>query len=148
VDAGDGRAAGGCGRQAARRRTADGIQGHADGDCQHRRGLLRRNGCEHGRLAQTRRPGHVRREEVREGSSRTGRYLAFVMLLVLLLALQNPGPELYYSVTVPTYRSAYLVEVQITNPPSPSRLVIPSWAPGAYRLMDSWQNIRDVAAVS
>ncbi len=70
------------------------------------------------------------------------------MLLVLLLALQNPGPELYYSVTVPTDRSAYLVEVQITNPPSPSRLVIPSWAPGAYRLMDSWQNIRDVAAVS
>src|SRR6266478_6254934 len=70
------------------------------------------------------------------------------MLLVLLLALQNSTPELYYSVTVPTDRSAYLVEVQITNPPSPSRLVIPNWAPGAYRLMDSWQNIRDVAAVS
>src|SRR6266853_1556080 len=70
------------------------------------------------------------------------------MLLVLLLALQNSTPEVYYSVTVPTARSAYLVEVQITNPPSPSRLVIPNWAPGAYRLMDSWQNIRDVAAVS
>src|SRR6266446_3016289 len=70
------------------------------------------------------------------------------MLLVLLLALQNSTPELYYSVTVPTDRSAYLVEVQITNPPSPSRLVIPNWAPGAYRLMDSWQNIRDVVAVT
>src|SRR5258708_32171270 len=70
------------------------------------------------------------------------------MLLVLLLALQNSTPELYYSVTVPTDRSAYLVEVQITNPPSPSRLVIPNWAPGAYRLMDSWQNIRDIPAVS
>src|SRR6266481_7837205 len=70
------------------------------------------------------------------------------MLLVLLLALQNSTPELYYSVTVPTDRSAYLVEVQITNPPSPSRLVIPNWAPGAYRLMDSWQNIRHVVAVN
>src|SRR2546427_9772611 len=70
------------------------------------------------------------------------------MLLVLLLALQNPAPELYYSVTVPTDRSAYLVEMQINNPPNPSRVVIPNWAPGAYRLMDSWQNIREVVAVS
>src|SRR3989441_1721232 len=70
------------------------------------------------------------------------------MLLVLLLALQNPAPELYYSVTVPTDRSAYLVEMQINSPPNPSRVVIPNWAPGAYRLMDSWQNIRDVVAVS
>src|SRR6266699_2941434 len=73
---------------------------------------------------------------------------SFAMLLVLLLALQNPGPDLFYSVTVPTDRSAYLVEVQITNPPRQSRLVIPSWAPGAYRLMDSWQNIRDFAVVT
>ena len=76
------------------------------------------------------------------------------MLLVLLLALQAPqapearAPELFYAVTVPSDRSAYLVEIQINNPPSPSRLVIPNWAPGAYRLMDSWQNIRDVGAVS
>src|SRR2546422_755658 len=70
------------------------------------------------------------------------------MLLVLLLALQNPAPELYYSVTVPTDRSAYLVEMQINNPPNPSRVVITNWAPGAYQLMDSWQNIRDVVAVS
>jgi len=76
------------------------------------------------------------------------------MLLVLLLALQAPqapearAPELFYAVTVPSDRSAYLVEIQINNPPSPSRLVIPNWAPGAYRLMDSWQNIRDVGAVT
>src|SRR5438132_5618142 len=70
------------------------------------------------------------------------------MLLVLLLALQHAAPELYYSVTVPTDRSAYLVEMQINSPPNPSRVVIPNWAPGAYRLMDSWQNIRDVVAVS
>jgi predicted metalloprotease with PDZ domain len=70
------------------------------------------------------------------------------MLLVLLLALQTPAPELFYAVTVPSDRSAYLVEIQINNPPSPSRLVIPNWAPGAYRLMDSWQNIRDVGAVT
>src|SRR5712672_2444567 len=76
------------------------------------------------------------------------------MLLVLLLALQATqapearAPELFYAVTVPADRSAYLVEIQINNPPSPSRLVIPNWAPGAYRLMDSWQNIRDVGAVT
>jgi predicted metalloprotease with PDZ domain len=71
-----------------------------------------------------------------------------ILLLVALLSAPDSSPQLYYSVTVPTDRSAYLVELQITNPPSPSRLVIPNWAPGAYRLMDSWQNIRDVVAVS
>ena len=71
-----------------------------------------------------------------------------ILLLVGLLALQTPAPELLYSVTVPTDRSAYLVELQISNPPNPSRVVIPNWAPGAYRLMDSWQNIRDVVAVN
>lgn len=71
-----------------------------------------------------------------------------ILLLVALLSAQDPRPQLSYRVTVPTDRSAYLVELQITNPPSRSRLVIPNWAPGAYRLMDSWQNIRDVVAVS
>jgi predicted metalloprotease with PDZ domain len=71
-----------------------------------------------------------------------------ILLLVALLGAQDSSPLLYYSVTVPADRSAYLVELQITNPPSPSRLVIPNWAPGAYRLMDSWQNIRDVVAVT
>src|SRR2546425_2331493 len=70
------------------------------------------------------------------------------MLLVLLLALQNPAPDIYNSVTVPTDRSAYLSEMQSNNPPNPSRVVIPNWAPAAYRFMDSWQNNRDVVAVS
>jgi len=71
-----------------------------------------------------------------------------ILLLVALLSAQDSSPQLSYRVTVPTDRSAYLVELQITNPPSRSRLVIPNWAPGAYRLMDSWQNIREVVAVS
>jgi len=73
--------------------------------------------------------------------------------LILLLAAffvcaQDTTPQLFYSVTVPNDRSAYLVELQIDRPPRQSRLVIPSWAPGAYRLMDSWQNIRDFAVVT
>ncbi len=71
-----------------------------------------------------------------------------ILLLVALLSAQDSSPQLSYRVTVPTDRSAYLVELQITNPPSRSRLVIPNWAPGAYRLMDSWQNVRDVVAVN
>ena len=76
-------------------------------------------------------------------------------MILLLLALpgvsahdSTPPPQLYYSLTVPTDRSAYLVELQITNPPNPSRLVIPNWAPGAYRLMDSGQNIGGFVAVT
>ena len=71
-----------------------------------------------------------------------------ILLLVALISAQDSTPQLFYSVTVPTDRSAYLVELQITNPPGRGRLVIPNWAPGAYRLMDSWQNIRDVVALS
>ena len=71
-----------------------------------------------------------------------------ILLLVALLGAQDSTPQLSYSVTVPSDRSAYIVELQITHPPNPSRLVIPNWAPGAYRLMDSWQNIRDVVAVT
>jgi len=71
-----------------------------------------------------------------------------ILLLVALISAQDSTPLLYYSVTVPADRSAYLVELQITRPPRRSRLVIPNWAPGAYRLMDSWQNIRDVVAVN
>jgi len=71
-----------------------------------------------------------------------------ILLLVALISAQDSTPQLYYSVTVPADRSAYLVELQITRPPRRSRLVIPNWAPGAYRLMDSWQNIRDVVAVN
>ena len=71
-----------------------------------------------------------------------------ILLLVALIGAQDSTPQLYYNVTVPADRSAYIVELQITHPPRRTRLVIPNWAPGAYRLMDSWQNIRDVVAVS
>src|SRR6266566_5769620 len=86
----------------------------------------------------------MRRSRARPGCA--GRDL--ILLLVALVSAQDSSPQLSYRVTVPTDRSAYLVELQITNPPSRSRLVIPNWAPGAYRLMDSWQNIRDVVAVT
>jgi predicted metalloprotease with PDZ domain len=76
-------------------------------------------------------------------------------LILLLLALaggagsaQDSTPHLEYTLTVPPDRSAYHVELRIANPPNPSRLVIPNWAPGAYRLMDSWQNISGFVATS
>ena len=71
-----------------------------------------------------------------------------ILLLAALLSAQDSTPQVFYSVTVPNDRGAYLVEVQVEHPPNPSRLVIPNWAPGAYRLMDSWQNIRDFGAVT
>ena len=71
-----------------------------------------------------------------------------ILLLVALISAQDSTPQLSYSVTVPADRSAYLVELQITHPHRRSRLVIPNWAPGAYRLMDSWQNIRDFVAIN
>ena len=69
------------------------------------------------------------------------------LLLVVVLSAQTPAPQLYYSLTVPNDRSAYLIELQINNPPNPSRVVIPYWAPGAYRPTNSGANIRDFAAV-
>jgi len=71
-----------------------------------------------------------------------------ILLLVALISAQDSSPKLDYSVTVPADRSAYFVALEITNPPRRTRLVIPNWAPGAYRLMDSWQNIRDVVALN
>ena len=71
-----------------------------------------------------------------------------LLLAAFFVCAQDTTPQLFYSVTVPNDRSAYLVELQIDRPPRQSRLVIPSWAPGAYRLMDSWQNIRDFAVVT
>ncbi|OLD21820.1 MAG: hypothetical protein AUJ01_01500 [Acidobacteria bacterium 13_1_40CM_3_65_5] len=71
-------------------------------------------------------------------------------MLAVLLALiaQDSVPQLSFRLTVPNDRSAYLVELQIANPPNPSRLVIPAWAPGAYRLMNSGENISGFAASS
>jgi len=71
-----------------------------------------------------------------------------ILLLVALIGASDSTPQLAYSVTVPINRSAYLVEIQITNPPDPSRLVIPAWAPGAYQLMNSGANIRGLEAVT
>ena len=52
-----------------------------------------------------------------------------------------------YTVTVKQGdRSAYFVELVIENAPNPARLVIPNWAPGAYRLMDSGKYVAEVRA--
>ncbi|HEV8303477.1 MAG TPA: PDZ domain-containing protein [Gemmatimonadales bacterium] len=60
---------------------------------------------------------------------------------------RRTDPRVAYTVTVkPGDRSAYFVEVRIANAPNPARLVIPNWAPGAYRLMDSGMNIADFTA--
>ena len=62
---------------------------------------------------------------------------------------RRTDPQISYTVTVRAAdRSAYFVEMRIANPPSPARFVIPNWAPGAYRLMDSGQNIGTVTAVT
>ena len=71
-----------------------------------------------------------------------------IPLLVALACASDSAPQLSYTLTVPTDRSAYLVELHITNPPNPSRLVIPAWAPGAYQLMNSGTNIGDFEAVT
>jgi predicted metalloprotease with PDZ domain len=54
---------------------------------------------------------------------------------------RRTDPQIDYTVTVPANRSAYLIELRIENAPNPARLVIPNWAPGAYRIMSSGQNI-------
>jgi predicted metalloprotease with PDZ domain len=60
---------------------------------------------------------------------------------------RRTDPQVDYTVTVRGGdRSAYFVDMRIANAPNPARLVIPNWAPGAYRLMDSGQNIADVTA--
>jgi predicted metalloprotease with PDZ domain len=60
---------------------------------------------------------------------------------------RRTDPQISYTITVRAAdRSAYFVEMRIANPPSPARFVIPNWAPGAYRLMDSGQNIGTVTA--
>jgi len=60
---------------------------------------------------------------------------------------RRTDPQLSYTVTVRgSDRTAYHVEMRIANAPNPARLVIPNWAPGAYRLMDSGQNIGAVRA--
>lgn len=60
---------------------------------------------------------------------------------------RRTDPKVDYTITVRDGdRAAYFVELRIANPPNPARLVIPNWAPGAYRLMDSGKNIAGVTA--
>ncbi len=60
---------------------------------------------------------------------------------------RRTDPKVDYTVTVRDGdRAAYFVELRVANPPNPVRLVIPNWAPGAYRLMDSGTNIAGVTA--
>jgi predicted metalloprotease with PDZ domain len=62
---------------------------------------------------------------------------------------RRTDPKVDYTVTVRGGdRTAYFVELRIANPPNPARLVIPNWAPGAYRLMDSGQNIAAFTAAT
>ena len=62
---------------------------------------------------------------------------------------RRTDPKVAYTVTVRDGdRTAYFVELRIANPPNPARLVIPNWAPGAYRLMDSGQNIAGFTAAT
>lgn len=70
-----------------------------------------------------------------------------ILLLAALCCAPDSTPQLSYAVTVPNDRSSYLVELQITNPPNPSRVVIPYWSPGAYRPLNSGRNILNLAAV-
>ena len=86
------------------------------------------------------------------------------LVLPALLAAQTPlggysdavlqrydrnAPKLDYTITVRDEdRSAYYVEIRISNAPNPARLVIPEWAPGAYRVMASARNIAGVTATT
>jgi len=97
-------------------------------------------------LLRTSRPGDVRREEVGERSGCAGSYLVQPdshHAARTSPRAPKPRSELYYSVTVPTDRSAYLVEMQINNPRIRAVSSSPNWPLAAYQLMDSWQNIRD-----
>jgi len=62
---------------------------------------------------------------------------------------RRTDPKVDYTVTVRSGdRTAFYVELRIANPPNPARLVIPNWAPGAYRLMDSGDNIAGFTAAT
>src|SRR2546421_8823459 len=59
---------------------------------------------------------------------------------------RRTDPQIDYTVTLPPSKTAYVLELRIHNAPNPSRLVIPNWAPGAYRLMNAGANISGFAA--
>ncbi len=81
--------------------------------------------------------------------SRQRSAISLLALFWASIAAAQAPRQVDYTVTVRgTDRSAYFVELRIANPPNPARLVIPNWAPGAYHLMDSGQNIADFAATT
>src|SRR2546430_5113099 len=59
---------------------------------------------------------------------------------------RRTDPQIDYTVTLPPSKTLYVLELRIHNAPNPSRLVIPNWAPGAYRLMNAGANISGFAA--
>src|SRR2546430_1319253 len=59
---------------------------------------------------------------------------------------RRTDPQIDYTVTLPPSKTVYVLELRIHNAPNPSRLVIPNWAPGAYRLMNAGANISGFAA--
>lgn len=59
--------------------------------------------------------------------------------------LHPSQPQLAYTVAVdPADLSAFRLELAVRNAPDTLRLTIPVWAPGAYRLVDFWRQLRDV----
>ena len=64
-----------------------------------------------------------------------------------VMRYDRTAPAVDYTVTIrDNDRSAYFVRMQITNAPDTARVVIPDWAPGAYRLVNAGRNIADVSA--
>ena len=59
---------------------------------------------------------------------------------------RRTDPQIDYTVTLPPSKTVYVLELRIHNAPNPARLVIPNWAPGAYRLMNAGANISGFAA--
>src|SRR5574341_1509697 len=120
----------------------------------------RRSGGGHGRS------GDVRGQAGGEGPGDAGDAVKRPLLALLVLAspagAQTPlraysdafvqrydrtAPKVDYTVTVrDDDRSAYFVELRIANAPNPARVVIPEWAPGAYRTLQSARNIAAIAA--
>src|SRR5256885_15107503 len=83
--------------------------------------------------------------------------IAFLSLVIAQTPLQSysaafieqsrrTDPQIDYTVTLPPSKTAYVLELRIHNAPNPSRLVIPNWAPRAYRLMNAGANISGFAA--
>ena len=58
-------------------------------------------------------------------------------------------PQLAYTVRAdPADLSAWHLELAVRNAPDTLRLTIPVWAPGAYRLVDFWRQVRDLRVTS